>query len=72
MGDKRADKGRIDELRVEDGMKKRFKKKPVRNRLISAVHVERMEDGNWKREQTPRKWKGDGGEENRNCDGGLL
>ena len=25
----------------------------------------------WQKEQTPRKWKSNGGEEDLNCDGGL-
>ena len=30
-----------------------------------------LEMTNWQREQVPRKWKGNGGEEKRNCDRGL-
>ena len=26
----------------------------------------------WQREQMPRKWRGYGGEEDRNCDGGCI
>jgi hypothetical protein len=46
VGVKRADKRRIDELRVEVKVKERFKKKLVRNRLTWAGHVERTEDEN--------------------------
>ena len=57
-------------------MKERFEKKLVRNMLIWAVRVERMEDENWKRGQTPRKWSGGEKEamktENRNGDGRLY
>ena len=42
MGVKRADKIRMDELRVEVGVKERFKKKFVRIRLTWVGHVERM------------------------------
>ena len=27
---------------------------------------------NWQREQIPRKWRGNGGEEDRNCDGDCI
>ena len=42
LGVKRADKRRMEELRVEVGMKERFKKKLVRNNLKWANHMERM------------------------------
>ena len=45
MGVKRADKRRLDELRVEVGVKERFKKTLVRRRLKLARHGERMGDG---------------------------
>ena len=44
MGVKRADKRRMDELRVEVGLKERFKKNLVRTWLKWAGHVERMGD----------------------------
>ena len=31
----------------------------------------KLEMKNWQREQIPRKWRGNGGEKDRNCDGGL-
>ena len=42
----RADKGRVDELRVEVEVKESFTKKLVRNRLKWAGIVERMGDDN--------------------------
>ena len=50
VGVKRADKRRMDKLRVEVGWKE-------------------WEMKNWQREQMLRKWRGNGGEEDRNCDG---
>ena len=42
VGVKRADKRRMDGLRVEVGVKERFKKKVVKSRLKWARHVERI------------------------------
>ena len=42
MGAKRADKRRMDELRVEVGRNESFKKTLVRNGLTWAGHLERM------------------------------
>ena len=42
VGVKRADKRKMNELRVEVGVKESFKKKLVRIRLKWASHVERM------------------------------
>ena len=44
MGVSRADKRRVDEMRVKVGVKDSFKKKLVRSRLTRAGHVERMGD----------------------------
>ena len=44
VGAKRADNRRMDALRVEVGVKGRYKQKLVRSGLIWAVHLERMED----------------------------
>ena len=41
---KRADKRRMNELRVEVGVRDSFKKKLVRSRLRWAGHVERLGD----------------------------
>ena len=41
---KRVDKRRMDELRVEVGVKDSFQNKLVRSRLKWAGHVERMGD----------------------------
>ena len=41
-------------------------------RSTTAGHVERMGDENWQRDQMPRKWMGNGGEEDRNCGGGCI
>ena len=51
---KRADKRRMEELRVTVGMNESFKKKFVRSMLIWTGHVERMGDGKLaKRSVTP-------------------
>ena len=72
MGVKRADKRRVDELRVEVGVKERFKKKLVRSSLTRAEHVERMGDEKLTRRTDAQKMDGDGGEEDRNCDGDCI
>ena len=36
-----------------------------------AGHVNKMGMNTWQREQMPRKWRGNGGEEDRNTYGGL-
>ena len=46
MGLKRADKRRLDELRVEFGMKESSTKKLVRSRLKCAGHMDIMGDKN--------------------------
>ena len=56
-------------MTVKVGMKESSKKKLVRSTL--TCHVEKMGDENLKREQKPRKRRKIGGEEDRNCDGGL-
>ena len=43
MGVRRVDKRRMDEVRVEAGVKESFKKKLVRSRLKRAGHVDRMD-----------------------------
>ena len=58
----RADK-RVNELRVEVGMKNSFKKKLVRSRLKWAGHVERMGDENLTKRADAQKVGGKGGEE---------
>ena len=35
-------------------------------------HVKKMGDENLAKKQMPRKWRGNGGEEDRNCNGGLY
>ena len=68
---KRADKRRIDELRVEIGMKERFKKKLSRS-IFAMVrpYAERMGDGTLaKSADAQRVGGGEGGEEEQNCDG---
>ena len=54
---KRVDKRRMDEMRVEVGVKESVKKK--------------WEMKHWHREQMPRTWRGKGGEEDLNSDGEL-
>ena len=70
-GVKRADKRRRDELRVEVGGKENVKTKLVKGRLKWAGHDERM--GDEKLAGSPcRKWRGKGGEEDRECDGRTV
>ena len=45
---------------MEVGVKESSKKKLVRQMK------------NWLREQMPRKWRGNGGEEDKNCDGDCI
>ena len=51
MGVTRADKRRLDELRVEVGMNESFKKTLMRSGLTWAGHLERMGDENCQREE---------------------
>ena len=59
----------MNEMRVEVGVKESSKKKLVRSTW--AGHVAKPGYKKTGREQMPRKWRGNGGEEDRNCDGGL-
>ena len=63
MGVKRADKRRIDELRVEDGVMETFKNKLVSSGLKWAGHVERMRDETLSKRSDAQKV------ENQDCDG---
>ena len=67
-GSEEADKRRIDELRVEVGVKECFKETLVRRRLKRVGHVETM--GNEKLAKE-RNWKEKGGEEDQECDGRM-
>ena len=58
MGVKRADKRRMDELRVEVGVKKSLKKKLVRSRLNWARHMERIGDGKLAKRADAQKVEG--------------
>ena len=60
----RADKRKW--TRVEVGVKASSKKKLVMSTW--AGDVEKWEMKNWQREQMPRHWRGNGGEDDRNCD----
>ena len=53
VGVKRANKRRMDELRVEVGVRETFKKKLVRGRVKWAGHVERMGDENLAKSRCP-------------------
>ena len=55
---------------MEVGVKERSKKKLVRRTW--AGRVKKWEMKNWQREQIYRKWRGNGGEEDRNCDGVCI
>ena len=68
MGVKRAEKRRIDDLRVKVGVKESFKKM-VRSRLKLAGLYKEWEIRNWQRDQMPRKWRGKIDEEDSECDG---
>ena len=59
MGVKRADKRRLDEVRMEVGVRGCFKKKLVRSRLKWAGHVERRGDGKLAKKANVQKmeWK---------------
>ena len=57
---KGADKRRMDELRVEVGVKESFKKKLARRRKKWAGHVERMGDGKLAKRADPQKVEGKG------------
>ena len=73
VGVKRADKRRMDELRVEVGVKEHFQKK-LASCVTWAGHA-RGKDGRYKtlaREQMLKKREGKRGQEDHNCDGGLL
>ena len=54
-------------MRVQVGGKESSKTKLVHG----LVMWEKWEMKNWQREEMPREWRGNGGEEDRNCDGGL-
>ena len=56
VGIKSVDRRRMDEMRIEVGVKQSFKEWEMKH---------------WYREQMPRTWRGKGGEEDRNSDGGL-
>ena len=68
---KREDQNRMGELRVEVGVKERFKKKLVRSRLKWVGHAERMIDEKLAKSAESgrkRKWREKGGDENGECD----
>ena len=58
VGVERSDKRRMDELRVEVGLKESFKKKLVMSRLTWAGHVERMGDEKMAKRADAQKVKG--------------
>ena len=55
-------------MRVWDGVKESSKKKLVHGLVMWT----KQKMTNWQREQVPRKWKENGGDEERNCDGDSL
>ena len=69
VGVKRADKGRMDEMIVEVRVTESAKKKLARSTW--AGHVERMTDEKPAKRKYAQKWKGNGDEADRNCDGVL-
>ena len=68
----RVDKGRIDELTEEVGVKESFKKKLVRSRLKWAGHVERMGDEKLAKRADAQKVERKEGKEDRECDGRTV
>ena len=66
----------------DDGTNKRKRSRFAKNNELSWElrelvrengHVKKWEMKNWQREQMPRKWRGNGGqEEDRNCDGYCI
>ena len=61
VGAKRPDLRRMDEMRVEIGMKESVKKKLVNSTRVG--HVGRMGGENWENKQMTRQLRGNGGEE---------
>ena len=55
----------MDEMKVEIGVKESFKRKLARSTW--AGHVDKMVD-----EKLSRQWRGNGGEEDQNCDGACI
>ena len=56
----------MDEMKVALGVRDSSKKYLMRSTWTG--HVEQWEMKNWQREQMPRKWKGNEGEEDQNGD----
>ena len=54
---------------MEIGVKESSKKLVSRTR---ADRVEKWQMKNWQREQIPRKWRGNGGEEDQHCNGDCI
>ena len=61
----------MNEMRVEVGQKESSNKK-----LVKSTHIgwscRKMQMKNRQREQMPRKWTENGGEEDRNCEGDCI
>ena len=66
---KRIDKREMEELREDVRVNERFEKKLTRSKFKWVGQVEKWETKGWQREQMPRKWRTDGGEEVIDCDG---
>ena len=58
-------------MTAEVGVTESVKKKLARSTIHGLVRWKEWEMKNWQREQMFRKWRGNGDEENLNCDGGL-
>ena len=69
VGVNRADKRRLDELRVDVGVKETVKKKLASSRLKWAGHVENIADEKLTKRGDAQKVELKGGEEDRECDG---
>ena len=75
MGDKTADKRRMDEptvVRMEVGLKESFNKKLVRSRLTRDGHVERMIDEKLAKRTDAQKVEAKRRREDQNCDGDCI
>ena len=69
MGVKRTNKRRMDELRMEVGVRESFKKKLARSRWKWTGHVERMKDEQLAERADAQKVEGKGGDDDQECDG---
>ena len=72
VGVKRADKRRMDEGKMEAGLKDTFKTKLPKSRLTRAVRVERLGNEKGATNADTQNVERKAGEEDCNCDGVAL